>query len=129
MKNCLKKIKAIITALWITVGSFCFKVMAQLGWVEKDGPTAGIAPYPWTTPYPHWTTPLFTSPWWIAIKIAQRTLIGVTIIVWIISLVKIKKTDDKVQRKKRIKRTIIIISMLIVLLVAVFLIPALLLKK
>jgi len=119
----LNKIKTIITVLWITIGSFCFKVMAQLGWVETDGPTAGIAPYP------HWTTPLFTSPWWIAIKIAQRALIGVTIIVWIINFVKIKKTDDKVQRKKRIKRTIIIISILIVLLVAVFLIPALLLKK
>ena len=100
--------------------------MAQFGG-PIDGPTAGIAPH--SIEDPHWTESFFTSPWWIAIKIAQRALIGVTFIIWIINFIKIKKADDKVQRKNRIKRTIIIITILIVLLIATFLIPTLLLKK
>ena len=124
MKRTLNKIKATITALWIAIGSFCFKVMAQFGERETNGPTAGIAPYNiYITEDKSWAS------WWIAIKIAQRTLVGVTLIVWIINLIKIKKTGDKEQKKKKIKKAIIIMSILIVILVAAFLIPTLLLQK
>ena len=53
MKKTLKKIKTIITTLSITIGSFCFKVMAQFGGT-LDAPTAGVAPYePYDIETPH----------------------------------------------------------------------------
>jgi len=121
MKKISKKIKAIITALWVVILSFFSKVMGEI--IEQ---TAGVAPYDGgIIKTSHW----ISSPWWIVIKIAQRVLIWVTLITWIVSLIKIKKTDDKAQKKKRTKRTIIIMSILVVILIAAFLIPTLLLKK
>ena len=99
--------------------------MAQLGGEMPDGPTAGVAPYdPYVIKAPHW----ISSPWWIIIKIAQRILVGVTFIVWIVNLVKTKKIVDKVQKKKKIKKTIIILAILVVIVIAAFLIPTLLVK-
>ena len=75
----------------------------------------------------YWVEPI-ESKINIIIKMVQRALVGITFIVWIINLIKIRKIDDKIQKKKRINRTIIILVILVVILVAAFLIPALLLK-
>lgn len=123
MKKTIKKIKAIVTALWVAGLSFFSKVIWQ--YLMSDFREEDLVHQ---SAYASPDVPLSESSWSIIIKVIQRALVGVVFIIWIINLIKIKKTDDKVQRKKRIKRTIIIISILAVILVAAFLMPTLLLK-
>ncbi len=59
----------------------------------------------------------------IAIKIFPRLLVAITFIVWIVSFLKIRKIDDKVEKKKIIKKIIII---LLAIIIATFLITKLL---
>lgn len=49
------------------------------------------------------------------VKTSKWLLIPATILIWIISFIKIKKTDDKILKKKKTKKTIIIASILIFL--------------
>ena len=115
MKKALKKIKASLAVLSLAVLIWQWKTQFTYWVLDSEDITA--------------VNPAFSDPnMSIAIKIAQRVFVGVVFIIWIINLIKIKKTDDKVQRKKRIRRTIIIMSILVVILVAAFLIPTLLLK-
>ena len=125
MRKTLKKIKASLAVLWIGVLSLFTKAMGQgqfvaMYWVPgpyDDIMNQGV----------YWVPPV-ESKANLIIKVIQRALVGVVFIIWIINLIKIKKTDDKVQRKKRIRRSIIIISILVVLLVAAFLLSTLFLK-
>ena len=119
MKKTINKKKLSLAAIWAAMLSFPLKVMGQIDehlyWV------ANIQDVYWVPPIEQKIN--------IIIKIAQRALVWITFIVWIVNLIKIKKIDDKVQKEKRIKRTIIILAIFAVILVAAFLIPLLVLKK
>lgn len=119
MKKTLKRIKTGLATLWLAIVSFFSKVLGQ----SFDQMNYMVEGMYWVENPIDQQTLLETI-----IKLVRRPLIGITFIVWIISLIKIRKIDDKVQKKKKIKRTIIIISILVVLIVASLILP-LLLKK
>jgi len=123
MKKTLKRIKTGLATLWLAIVSFFSKAMGQY-WMGDFREEDLVYQSAYASP----DVPLPESSWSIIVKVAQRALVGVVFIIWIINLIKINKTDDKVQRKKRIRKTIIIVSILVILLVAAFLIPTLLLK-
>ena len=129
MKKILNKIKVSLAILWVAVVSFFSKVIGEF-WQETTLYDINWKPVYmeslYGVSYPDET--LLEAKTNLAIKIAKRAFVGITFIVWMINLIKIKKTDDKVQRKKRIRRSIIIISILVVLLVAAFLLSTLFLK-
>lgn len=121
MKKYFRKMKAVLTTFWVTLLSFSSKVMGQLdetivGWQVQnqsyDQPVQGI----------YWV-PQPESKIDIAIKIFPRLLVAITFIVWIVSFLKIRKIDDKVEKKKMIKKIIII---LLTIIIATFLITKLL---
>ena len=121
MKKSLNRIKSSLAALWLATLTLFTKAMGQ-----------------WKTEFTYWVldpqevtvrNSVFSdSKMYMLIKITQWLFVWLIFIIWIINLIKIKKTGDKVQRKKRIRITIIIMSILVILLVAAFLIPTLLLK-
>ena len=120
MKKNMNKKKSGLAAIWAAILSFPFKVLGQI--MDLDS----MQDIYWVPPR---RVLLYSmSPALIASKIVQRVLIWVTFIVWIINLIKIRKTDDKTQKEKRIKKTIIVMSILIILIVACF-ITTWLLKK
>lgn len=124
MQKKMNKKKLSLAAIRAAILSFPFKVMGQMMnlddmqdiyWVPPRGEMLYWVPSP-------------MSPALIVSKVIQRVLIWVTFIVWIINLIKIKKTDDKTQKGKRIKKTIIVMSILIILIVACFIMTWLLKK-
>lgn len=124
MKKVFNRVKTWLLALWVTIVSFFSKAMGQ--YLISDFREEDLV---YQSAYASPDVPLPESSWSIIVKVAQRALVGVVFIIWIINLIKIKKTDDKVQRKKRIRKTIIIVSILVILLAAAFLVPTLLLNK
>lgn len=134
MKNFYNKIRLSLTALWIAVLSFSSKVFAQifeygdLKYSQTDYWIARVQTKYWVespiiNPITDWSTPMI-----IAVKIVQIILIIIIPIIWIINLIKIRKIGDKIEKMKRIRTTIIILAILVLILIAAFLIPALLLK-
>ena len=134
MKKIYDKIKLILATLRTTIISFSSKVFALvLEYDERKYPqteywishvqTKYWVVNPIVDPY-DWSTPTI-----IIIKIAQILLIVIIPIIWIVNLIKIRKIDEKAQKKKKIRITIIVIAILILILVAAFLIPTLLLTK
>lgn len=123
MKTTFNKIKTWLATLWIAAFSFFSKVFWQSSW-GMDQPMQAMYGVEYTIRLPVEQPTLIET----ITKLAKRPLIGITFIVWIISLIKIRKIEDKAQKKKKIKRTIIIISILVVLIVASLILP-LLLKK
>lgn len=124
MKKITNKKKLSLATILTTILSFPFKVIGQMMnlddmqdiyWVPPRGEMLYWVPSP-------------MSPTLIVSKVIQGVLIWVTFIVWIINLIKIRKTDDKTQKRERIKETIIFMSILIILIVACF-ITTWLLKK
>ena len=118
MKKTLNKIKKGIAAFWVALISLFSKAIGK----NLEGMPIGETQYlywvpQWVMQLEYWV-PSPMSSTFIVSKITQRSLIWVTFIVWIVNLVKIKKIDDKVQRKKKIKKTIIVIRILIILIVA-----------
>ena len=55
----------------------------------------------------------------VIINLARRIVPIITFIIWIISLIRISKTKDKTLKEKRIKTTIIVMSILIILIVGI----------
>ena len=130
MRNFYNKIKISLTALWIAIISFSCKVFAlvleyeELKYPQTDYWISRMQTKYWVVnpivdPY-DWSTPTI-----VFIKIAQILLIVIIPIIWIINLIKIKKIDDKTLKKKKIKNTVIIVSILIILFVALFFAPLL----
>jgi len=124
MKKIFNKITTGLATFWMAIVSFFSKVFGEYSNFENEWWRQEAL---YATPY---REQIEQQPTIIdtIIKITKRPLIGITLIIWIISLIKIKKTKDKTQKKKKIKRTIIIISILVVLIIACLLLP-LLLKK
>lgn len=54
----------------------------------------------------------------LAIKIASLLLVAVIFIFWIVSFIKIRKIDDKVVKRNKIKNVVIIVSILVILIIA-----------
>ena len=126
MKKTINKIKISLSTLWIAVISFSSKVMGQ----HRDSDwTVDAQPDYWIY-YPSelLTSPKSESPI-LAIKIVQILLITVIFIVWIVSFLKTRKIYDKTLKKKKIRNTIIVIAILILILIAAFIIPTRLLTK
>lgn len=118
MKKIINKTKLSLAAIWATILSLPIKVLGQLQFDRQS--------MYWPLPPAEPTAEPKIN---IVMKIVQRTLVWITLVVWIVNLVKIKKIDDKAQKKKRIKKAIIVISILVIILIISFLIPALLLKN
>ena len=119
MKKALSKTKKILSTIWVVISSFPFKTLGT-DWEAMEFQTDYWILYPGeellAQPNPTAIT---------IIKIAQIWLTAVIFIVWIINLIKIKKIDDKTLKKKKIKNTVIIVSILIILFVALFFAPLL----
>lgn len=121
MKKYFNKIKSVLTTFWVILASFSSKVMWQLdetidGWhIQNQSYDQYVQGIYWV-PQPE-------SKIDIAIKIFPRLLVAITFIVWIVSFLKIRKIDDKVEKKKMIKKIIII---LLAIIIATFLITKLL---
>lgn len=112
MKKYFSKMKAVLTTFWVTLLSFSSKVMGQLdetidGWhIQNQSYDQYVQGIYWV-PQPE-------SKIDIAIKIFPRLLVAITFIVWIVSFLKIRKIDDKVEKKKIIKKIIIILLAIII---------------
>ena len=117
----MKILKKSIATLWIAIISFFSKVFGQ-DWNLKYQLMYGT---PDIIGVDHIEQPTLIDT---VIKIAKRPLIGITLIVWIISFIKIRKTKNKTQKGKAIKRTIITVSILLILIIACI-VAAQLLKK
>jgi len=106
MKKTLKRIKTGLATLWLAIVSFFSKVLGQYiplpqpeYWVENPGIWMGIEKNN-------------ISINMIA-KITEKILVIVIFIIWIVSLISIIKTKDKKQRKRIVKKTIIIIAIIV----------------
>ena len=107
MNKAFNKIKLTLATIWASISSFPFKALGT-DWEAMDFQTDYWIVYP---------SELLTDsePTAITIiKIAQIWLTAVIFIVWIINFVKIRKTDDKSLKNKRIKRTIITLLAILV---------------
>ena len=119
MKKTFNKIKIWLSAFWVAIISFFSKVFWQGFWTLNDYNKYTVQWMYWVPPIQdlYWV-PSPITPALTASKVAQRPLIWVTLIVWIVNFIKIRKTEDKMQKKKRIKKTIIVMSILIILIIA-----------
>ena len=120
MKKSFNKIKTILTTLWIAIISFSSKVIG----IEWDDPTRETL---------YWVQQPETlisseSEITLAVKIAQIWLTAVIFIVWIVNFVKIRKMDDRIEKQKKIRTTVIVLAIFVLILITAFLIPTLLLK-
>ena len=112
MKRAFNRIKTGIAAFWIAIISFFSKAFGQdLGWELQ--PMYGVE-YKFGIDQPIGQPTLIDT----IIKLAKRPLIWITLIVWIINFLKIRKIKDKKQKKKKIKSSIITIAILIILIMA-----------
>lgn len=93
MKKILSKIKTNLTTLWIALVSFSSKVFGQ-GWEIWDQRYYAQPAYWIRNPLSEQEIMIFA-----VIKILQRLLVAVVLILWIINLIKIRKIDDKQQKK------------------------------
>ncbi len=131
MKKFINKLKAGLVSFRIALISFPFKVK----WLNEWGWRPNPQPDYWVREpielIKNDTSVIELTPTLIdtIIKIIPRLLIAITFIVWIINFIKIRKIEDKSEKNKKIKRTVIVIAMLVVILVATFVISALLLWK
>ena len=122
MKITFNKIKTSLATLWIAIVSFFSKVFGQSSLIRNSfGREEDIV---YQSAY--WVSNPIYNPIYNPIdsiittkKIVQLVLLGTAFIIWLINFIKIRKINDKVQRKKRIKRTIIT---LVILLVTIFLV-------
>lgn len=126
MKRFFNKIKTGLVTFWLALISFPSKVKGLNDWEWKKPqrqPDYWIH-YPseklyWVPSSVEPTETIIDT----VIKIAPRLLIAITFVVWIVSLIKIRKISDKSLKKKRIKKTIIIISLLTILIMGILLLP------
>lgn len=124
MEKAFNRIRTGLATLWIAIVSFFSKVMGQsfnqmnfmvegMYWVKNPENLRLIEDNTLTN---------------VITKITEKILVIIIFIVWIINLIMIIKTKNKEQRKKIIKRTIITISILLILIIACI-VTARLLKK
>ena len=130
MKKFLTKIKTVLTTLWIAIISFSSKVMGQVIEITEKridwGRETQVQYLYWVPSTRRYYGPSPSTPILNGIKLALTAAI---LIIWIINLIRIIRTDDKDLKKKRIKNTIIIIAILAAILAITFIISARLLKK
>ena len=130
MKKFLTKIKTVLTTLWIAIISFSSKVMGQVIEITEKridwGRETQVQDLYWVPSTRRYYGPSPSTPILNGIKLALTAAI---LIIWIINLIRIIRTDDKDLKKKRIKNTIIIIAILAAILAITFIISARLLKK
>ena len=114
MKKTFNKIRTGLATLWVAIVSFFSKVFGNSS-VFIGEPSSIDHEYQlvYWVPGPESQRLLPT-----VINIAQWLLIWVTLIVWITNFIKIKRIDNKAQRKKKIIRSVITIAILILLIVA-----------
>ena len=123
MKKIFNKVKLWLSAFWVAIISFFSRVFWENFGMEQN--LYMDQNLYWVPQLEYWVPSPMSSAL-IVSKIAQRLLIWVTLIVWIVNLIKIRKTEDKTEKKERLKRFIIIISILLVLIAACLVIVRLL---
>ena len=123
MKKLLTKIKLGLATLWIALISFSAKAMWwKFGDAQRSKPGYGPIQAVYWVPKP-------TSPISHVLNAVQRLTAIAIFIIWIINFIRIMRTNDKDLKKKRIKNTIIVITILVIILVATFGISILLSAK
>jgi len=126
MKEFLTKIKLGLVALWVQLISFSSKALGDIietFWdARQNEPKYEPMQAAYWVPNPtnHINPILNAIKWTLAVTI---------LIIWILSLIRIIKTEDKDLKKKRIKNAIIIIAILSIILSVTFIISARLIKK
>jgi hypothetical protein len=124
MKKVFNKIKACLISLQIMLISFSSKVMAwtfetEVMELEELETWKYENPQPsYWIPYQRFSSPV--EPTDTIIKTIPRLLVVITFVVWIVSFIKIRKIDDKVVKRKKIKNAVITVSILVVLIIALF---------
>ena len=138
MKKSFSKIKAVLTAFWATLISFSSKVMGmqELYWpppqfdIDETNAWWKFQPDIYVQPNIsqglYWVPKTSQTEILHNISLIQRLIVIVTFIVWIISFIRILKTKDRDLKKKRIKNTIIVVSILIIILIVCFVVTYLL---
>ena len=114
MKKIFNRIKTGIATFWVTIISFFSKVMGQFKQYDDLPPIESL----YAVERPIYLIEKEQTLIDVIFKIAKRPLIAIAFIIWIVNFIKIRKIDDKVQKKKRIKKTIIVMSILIILIMA-----------
>lgn len=109
MGRTLNKIKLSLATLWTAIISFLSKVCAQ-EWGQPDLDYSVQAAYWVYNPKPSPEIIIL-----VTIKILQRLLVAVVLFMWIINFIKIRKIDDKLQKKGKIKKTIITIAIMLII--------------
>jgi uncharacterized membrane protein len=112
MNKFFNKMAASLISLWIAIISFSSRVMGQenehrmepMYWVYY--PKESLSPVPMIIAF---------------IKVIQILLVVVIFVIWIINFVRIRKIDDKAQKRKSVKRTVIILltTLIIILLMSI----------
>ncbi len=118
MKRTLNKIKTSLATLLIALVSFSSKIFAQ----RWEYPEAAIGQ---TLYWVYNPKPLPET----IIRISQRLLVAVVLILWIVNFIRIRKIEDKSEKNKKIKKAVIVIAILLVILIATFVISTLLLGR
>lgn len=134
MKKTFNKIKSVLIAVWIALISFSSKAIGKMEEVVINPQIKYAEPEYWIEKFPAWysmgqelywtPSPIDTTDWKL-IRIACYLLVLVVFVFWIISYLKIRKFDDKALKKKKIKNTVIVISILIILIIALSFSPLL----
>lgn len=134
MEKIFNRIKLSLATLWVSIISFFSKVMGQsygeaLYWVQRPYDDMIMQPAYWV---PNTMSPVKPTLIDILIKISngiiRLILVPVLLIVGIINIKKIWKISDKVERKKKIKRTIITLLLILIWTVILFVLLRLLVR-
>lgn len=134
MKKYFNRLKTGLATLWIAIISFFSKVMGQsygepMYWVPGPYDDMIMQPAYWVPWYSIEAKPTLID---IVIKISNWIVRWITIpiilIVGIINIKKIRKIKDKAQRKKKIKKTIITLSLILIWTVILFILLRLLVR-
>ena len=122
MKTGLKRIKASITVLWLSIISFPSKVVGRLASQVHSNDLTHMQTKYWVQSIGTVTvdkTPAEQISSRVSdIKVFQILLVVAVFIVWIINLVKIRKIDDRALRAKKTKKIIVFV---VIALITVFL--------
>ena len=109
MKKTVNRIKTGIAAFWVAIISFFSKIFGQH--IPAPQPDYWVP-----IPKPELPSSLSIKLAFTAgIKIIQWILIWATFIMWITNLIKIKKIENKAQKKKEIKKSIIDTTKLVII--------------
>ena len=132
MKNSTHRKRLSIATLLATIISFPLKIFGQgVDKVEEawfGGYVGDRWPMYWLTYTPNLPTSESSTIISTILRIIPWLLVTVTFIIWIVNFIKVRKIDDKWAKNKKIKKTIVAISILTIIFVALLIFTPSLIK-